>query len=44
MSRISVSGLMAGNGLRMGSDESAEFPTIVKEVMAMFAIERLRAP
>jgi hypothetical protein len=27
---------MAGDGLRMGSDEPAEFPTDIKEVVAMF--------
>ena len=33
---------MAGDGLRMGSGEPAEFPTNAKEVVAMFALETLR--
>jgi hypothetical protein len=36
MSRMSASGPVAGDGLRMGSGEPAEFPTSVKEVVAMF--------
>jgi hypothetical protein len=32
---------MASNGLRRGSGESAEFPTGIKEVLAMFAQSHL---
>jgi hypothetical protein len=34
-SKISVSQLMAGDGLRMGSGEPASLPTDAKEVVAM---------
>ncbi len=37
MSRISAAWPVAGDGLRGGSGESAEFPTSVKGVVAMFA-------
>jgi hypothetical protein len=38
MSRISAAWPVAGNGLRGDSGESAEFPTSVKGVVAMFAL------
>jgi hypothetical protein len=36
MSKIAAAWPVAGNGLRGGSGESAEFPTSVKGVVAMF--------
>ena len=37
IARLSAAGPVAGDGLRSGSGESAELPTEVKEVLAMFA-------
>jgi hypothetical protein len=40
-SRISAAWPVTGDGLRRGSGESAEFPTEVKEVLAMFGISTI---
>jgi hypothetical protein len=42
MSRISASWPVAGDGLRMSSGESAEFPTSVKEVMTLLVQSKKR--